>query len=38
MRLIRRLKIAEFPRRFGPNDIDPDLSRKLTTPESLSGI
>ena len=36
--LIRRLKIAEFPRRFGPNDIDPDLSRKLTTPESLSGI
>ena len=35
---IRRITVAEFPRRFGPNDIDPDLSRKLTTPESLSGI
>ena len=34
----RRIMVAEFTQRFGPDDIDPDLSRKLTTPESLSGI
>ena len=35
---VRRLMIAEFPRKFGPDEINPYLLDILTSPESLSGI
>ena len=36
--LNRRLMIAEFPRKFSPDEIDPHLLDDLTDPDSLSGI
>ena len=36
--LNRRLMVAEFPRKFGPDEIKPHLLDMLTDPESLTGI